>query len=429
MKRQLLSYAFALAVPALFAGPVVTVTKTEQPSGSRYLVIDYVLSEEAAIVTLDICTNGVSIGKDLLVNAIGDVNRKVEPGTRQIKWNARKTWPNRVIDDGSVTAKLTAWALNCPPPYLVLSLDGVTPPAYYESADLVPGGIADNLYKTTKVLMRKIPAAFVTWRMGATADESGTTTGWEAAEVAHQVTFTSDYYIGVYEVTKGQYKLATGNTGGMNFNNYEDSPLRPAGSLPYDIVRGSTEKGIDWPATGTNVTANSVIGNFRRLTLLDTLDLPTEAQWEFACRAGCATGLYNGKDAPGSAWSDGVVRNAEPLAWFGNNSATETTDGKQQPHVVGLKEPNAFGLYDMLGNVFEWCLDWYAVGDVYSNGQAVVDPKGATAPTSASRRVCRGGCFDNNGVICRAAARGNGHVANSWDDHFGIRLCSPALVK
>ena len=428
MKRQLLSYAFALAVPALFAGPVVTVTKTEQPSGSRYLVIDYELTEEAAIVTLDVCTNGVSIGKDLLVNAIGDVNRKVEPGTRQIKWNARKTWPNRVIDDGSVTAKLTAWALNCPPPYLVLSLDGVTPPAYYESADLVPGGVSNNLYKTDKILMKKIPAAYVSWRMGSTGDETGHEDGWILREVSHQVVLSADYYMGVYEVTKRQYKLATGNAGG-GFQNYEDSPRRPAGQIQGNILRGSTADGIDWPSTGTNVTSGSVIGCFRVKTCLDALDLPTEAQWEFACRAGCTTALYNGKDVPNSAWQDGKVPWLEPLGWFSANAATETTDGIAQPHEVGLKEPNGFGLYDMLGNVYEWCLDWDSQGAAYSDGRVAADPKGVTTPGSTTYRICRGGCYEYSGAICRAAYRGKGDMNNSWFDRFGFRLCCPAIVK
>jgi formylglycine-generating enzyme required for sulfatase activity len=115
--------------------------------------------------------------------------------------------------------------------------------------------------------------------------------------------------------------------------------------------------------------------------------LPTEAQWEYACRAG-ATGPYGG---------DG---NLNDMGWYNQNSGNTT-------HPVGKKLANAWGLYDMHGNVWEWCFDWYGN---YSGG-TVRDP---TGPASGSARVFRGGCWFQDGVGCRSAFR-------SWHEP-GYRL-------
>jgi formylglycine-generating enzyme required for sulfatase activity len=113
--------------------------------------------------------------------------------------------------------------------------------------------------------------------------------------------------------------------------------------------------------------------------------LPTEAEWEYACRAGTDTRFYYGNDLSYSQLGE--------YAWYGNNSGSET-------HPVGQKKPNAFGLYDMHGNVWEWCQDWY--GENYYSQRSEVDPKG---PDTGTARVLRGGSWFNLPRICRSASR------------------------
>jgi formylglycine-generating enzyme required for sulfatase activity len=126
--------------------------------------------------------------------------------------------------------------------------------------------------------------------------------------------------------------------------------------------------------------------------------LPTEAEWEYACRAGTQTPFYNGST------DDGTVG---ALAWYSPNSG-----GQTRP--VGGKAPNAIGFHDMLGNVWEWVNDWY---DGYSAG-AQTDP---TGPVSASTRVVRGGGWFNGTSYVRSSDRDSGSPGGTYD-HFGFRV-------
>ena len=131
------------------------------------------------------------------------------------------------------------------------------------------------------------------------------------------------------------------------------------------------------PATGYPITSAAVTVNWNATGYR----LPTEAEWEYACRAGTTT-AYN----TGNTISDNT-------GWYDANSKSRT-------HEVGLKPPNAWGLYDMHGNVWEWCWDWYGS---YASG-AQTDPTGAA---SGSYRVIRGGCWYNFGQDLRSAFRFN----------------------
>ena len=414
---------------ALSAAPVVresSVTFTQKRNSSS-VAIGYVLDGDPAVVTVDIQTNGVSIGAENFKSLTGDVGHVVQPGARSVKWEARNDWPDRKIADGSVTAVVTAWATNNPPPYMVLSIDSMTPPVWYASTNAIPGWgeNSNRLFKTDKIVMRKIPAANVRWRMGSPPDEAGRTS---ERETPHWVTLTSDYYMGIYPCTRIQYYKLTGNSGTTTFVDYEDYNYRPVGKVPYYVVRGSRGNGFNWPATGTNVASGSVIGQIRRKALLDTIDLPTEAQWEFACRAGEGAALYTGKELLRSTPTDGIAPALDDIAWYGGPAPNCRRDGILQTFEVGLKQPNAYGLYDMIGNVYEWCLDWFSEGTAYSDGSPVVDPKGVTTP-SAYNRVCRGGCYEYAPTECRAACRARGSDENSWYDRYGFRFCCPAIAK
>jgi hypothetical protein len=229
-------------------------------------------------------------------------------------------------------------------------------------------------------------------------------TGRYSDETQHQVTLTKDYYIGVFEVTQKQWELVMGNNPSQFV-----SDTRPVERVSYYQVRenpnNTDDSTVNWP-NNTNVNMNSFMGKMRSRTGFNTIDLPTEAQWEFACRA-TTTSAYAGN----SILSD--------MGWYSDNSDSQT-------HPVGGKQPNAWGLYDMHGNVYEWCLDWNAT---YPGGP-VSDPVGGYS----SYRILRGGCWSDSYRFCRSAYRIGGNVSGTWDTGAGFRaavtgsLFNPNLV-
>ena len=221
-----------------------------------------------------------------------------------------------------------------------------------------------------------------TFMMGSPEDELGR----QDDEVQHQVTLTQGYWLGKYEVTQAQYEAVMGK----NPSCYKGA------DLPVEQVSwNDAVKFCEW------LTAQERAAG--RLPEGYEYTLPTEAQWEYACRAGTTTAFNNGTNIPTMLQrTDRPCPNLDPLAWYGYNSGeynsagNYTGNGKTFP--VGQKQPNAWGLYDMHGNVWEWCLDWY--GSYPSS--AVTDPKG---PATGSDRVLRGGSWDYGANGCRSANR------------------------
>lgn len=211
----------------------------------------------------------------------------------------------------------------------------------------------------------------------------------------HQVTLTKGYYMSRCEITNAQFVqfLNAKNVGAnMKYNGHTLLVTRTMGGLTYiegDNIWVVISNKDDLPVIditwyGANEYAKWVGGT-----------LPTEAQWEYACRAGSTTKYYFGDNA--SQLSSYACYNA-------NVAAIRT---------VGTKLPNAWGLYDMHGNVWEWCYDWYAA---YSN-TAQTDP---TGPASGSNRILRGGSWDNDPTICRSAYRR--FAAESYYEYCGFRV-------
>ncbi len=269
--------------------------------------------------------------------------------------------------------------------YLVLNLEAATTNEAVTYLDGVPAGGWTDEYKTTKLVMRKVQAG--TFTMGSPANEPGRFSD----EVLHQVTLTKDYYIGVFEVTQKQWERVAGGRPGY-FDTGMDTDAWPVERVSYADIRGATT-GAKWP-TSASVDDSSFVGKLRSRTGLRTLDLPTDAQWENACRAGTA-GMFAGI--------------LDDMAWYDNSGP-----GTQ---AVGTKAPNAWGLYDMHGNVWETCLDWWA-GALSASAQT--DPKGAMA-SFVGKRVMRGGGYSNTAPQCRSAIRGNLLVTNAFP-WAGLRM-------
>jgi len=228
-----------------------------------------------------------------------------------------------------------------------------TKPVSPGSEPNVPGGM--EVTNSIGMKLRLIPAG--EFMMGSPETESER----EDNETQHRVTLTKPFYLGVTEVTQEQYQKVMG-TNPSKFK----GPQNPVETVSWDDA-------VEFCRKLSAIPAEKTAGHVYRL--------PTEAEWEYACRSGTTTS-YSFGDSESELGA---------YAWYKDNSGKTT-------HPVGGKKPNAWGLYDMHGNVWEWCQDWH--GD-YPSGSAT-DPTGAT---SGSYRVRRGGGWNLNAWSCRSAYR------------------------
>ena len=268
-----------------------------------------------------------------------------------------------------------------------------------------------------------IPAGSFT--MGSPTSEPG----HSSEETQHHVTLTKGFYMGKYQVTQGQYQAVMGS----NPSNFK-TPVTPETSTAnrpveqvswYDAIvfcnKLSMQEGLtpaysinsstnpaDWGTvpTGINATWNAAV-----IVAGSTgYRLPTEAQWEYACRAGTTTAFNWGTD-----YIDDSKANYNASYVDTNNTGAGTY--LQRTKEVGSYDPNAWDLYDMHGNVWEWCWDWYGS---YSSGMQT-DPTGAV---SGDRRMVRGGAWDYFGQYARSAYRSSCSPFYR-DGYIGFRLARP----
>ncbi len=195
-------------------------------------------------------------------------------------------------------------------------------------------------------------------------------------ETLHEVTLSAGFWLGTYEVTQAQWEAVRG----ANPSYYQGAD-RPVESVSWEDMQ-------DYLLILNATTSGA------------TYRLPTEAEWEYACRAGTTTRYYWGHDED--------LTEIDDYVWYTPNSNDES-------HPVGEKLPNAWGLYDMLGNVDEFCQDWYGP---YPEGPAT-DPEG---PDSGETRVARGGDWGIGARGCRCARRDPGEFPNEGSDAVGFRL-------
>ena len=229
-----------------------------------------------------------------------------------------------------------------------------------------PWRVRDN---SSGIEMLLIPGG--TFNMGCSASNSY---GCNGDETNHQVTLSKAFYLGKTEVTQAQWQAKMGS----NPSYFSGNPNNPVEQVSWnDIVGFNT-------ATG--------------------LRLPSEAEWDYACRGGTTTAFHSMPGYPNGTNDDSLLGN---IAWYSSNSGNTT-------HAVAGKAANAFGMYDMSGNVFEWCNDWYGS---YAAGNAT-DPAG---PSSGSFRVLRGGCWGDYSDNCRSSTRNVTAPANRYNN-LGFRV-------
>lgn len=276
------------------------------------------------------------------------------------------------------------------PMYCVIDLakghNAASFPVHY--LDRMPWDVWPDEYKLSKIVLRRIePGSFMMLN--------------EA-----NVTLTKPYYIGVYEMTQKQYYLVTGSNlcADQNSGGYYAGDTRPVGWMTYNLIRGDN-LGSNWP-TDIRVDPESFMGILRTKTGLP-FDLPTESQWEYACRAGTTSAFNNGGSSEANMslvgrWYKNINDNRGGYGYKGpnGNSVAGFTE-------VGSYTPNAWGLYDMHGNMAEWCLDHWCSSYWLSYGTDPQDPKssfwqslGSASTQSQYRklRVVRGGCYANGSI-------------------------------
>ena len=366
---------------------------------NRPVTITYDLDLDA-VVTVSLATNGVAVSGAHLQGMQGDLAKLVARGNgRSITWRPWKFWPEGGKITGEIVARVTAWPVESPAPYLVADLTGAQAHRYYASEDALPGGVTNDMYRTTKMVFRKIPAATARYRAGAPAWEAG----YADAQSVHYVTLTNDFYLAIFPLTQGQYATLLGSAA--------DNPSSTLGdNLPVDNLSGSAV-GIPYSGYSTigdnKVEASRLISYARSKTGFGALHIPTQAEWEFACRAGDNAAVYGGYTL-------------DEVAWYAENSNGHL-------HPVGTKQANAFGLYDMLGNVYERTRD-SAARTKYTTEQ--IAPFYGNSSHGSYQIMC-GGAFNSAATAVRPAAWTAG--TDDWQDHhwhykepgFGIRLMIP----
>jgi len=383
--KALTGLAACLALNAFSEGPAITDVKVRQRwPWSRLVDINYVL-ECGDTNSVCVTVTGYSGATRLnlpLASLSGDLF-SVSGGVRRIVWDPMKTgYTNEIMPWFRVELTPTDVPL-----YMIVNLTadaGATNQIeYVYEAELVTnkwgswarnpvtnngipvasviwtGVTNDPIYKTDKLVLRRVPAG--TFMMGA---GSGT----------KAIKLTKDYYASVFELTRMQWYRVAGGTAPAVADQG-----KPQGAVSYYDLRedpgNADDPDINWPATGYTVAPDSFMGKLRDKVGIGGFDLPTEAQWEYLCRAGTTTDFNSGE-----MWSADYTNTVNQLAWWKVN-------GGSTLHTVGEKRPNAWGLYDTHGNVWEWCLDWYTNALV-----AATDPAGpGTSSEVPPTRVRRGG--------------------------------------
>jgi len=290
------------------------------------------------------------------------------------------------VDAADIAALLSLWGSSCSPLPWATVLEQSPDPAIVTSGSLrkaiaatgLPWRVRDN---ATNIEMVLIPPG--TFNMGCSA--SNQYSCFSAENPVHAVTLTNAFYIGRYEVTQAQWTARMGSNPSWFSSASEQVPAAQVPNRPVEGVSWNTIQGF-----------LSVTG----------MRLPTEAEWEYACRAGTTTAFHGWPAQTAGTNNDTQVGN---IAWFSGNANSQTRP-------VGGKAPNGFGLHDMAGNVFEWVNDWYS-SSYYASSPSTNPP----GPSSGSNRVLRGGSWNFGSFNLRSSDR-NVPTPGFTNDYGGFRV-------
>lgn len=434
--KAFLFFSGVLALAAGFAAdPVVSDVKMSQDA-EGVVTVTYELENAPAVVTLDFIREGVSIGPEKIRDFRGDANCVVDTdGTHTITWFPKLACPGLQLD--GVKPQLTVWRADDTPDIMVADIspgkqkDCVR---YYTSTNYLPGGLLSNPeYRMMKMVFKRMHSKDVTWWMGP--DSTG-----------HNVTLDHDYYIAVFETTLSQWlrglNASRDSSGGGNANMWVDRDyvFRPADRPAYNKVRAATANnkfsidGTYWYPN--DPSPSSCIYRFRTYTGFSDLDLPSEAEWEFAARGGFGNGFYGDGSEVSSENMKKIGRFKENGGWYNGKDVYAPKGGVLPVQFgstnftahCGSYKPNAYGLYDMNGNVAEWCLDaYYSWADMATNTTGAV----MCGPNQANV-VLRGGSSRSTYENCKSTSRESKSAGGSGTttiDVCGFRVVTRAGLK
>ena len=392
MKKLILSIVALSGLLSFAADPTVSNVKMRQRYPWNALVdIDYEISGDLEGVSVSFVVNDKQNDKTYQPTKFISAPTAVA-GKNRATWDTAAEGVDIISSNVFVTVSLlkAASPATADKLYMVIDLSGGTAASSYPVSYLsaAPDGGWTDEYKTTKLVLRRIEAG--TFMIG-----NGTMSA----------TITKPFYIGVFQMTQKQYALITGSN-----PSYFKGDMRPVEFVSYPMVRGTSE-GCRWPATA-GIDNSSFLGVFRARTGIGTFDLPTGAQWEYACRAGTTSAYNNGGDAEDDLKQLGRYAGNQNDGCGGYSGEGTTT--------VGSYLPNGWGLYDMHGNVWELCLDWAGDGSANIGG---VDPKGAE--TGTHRAMC-GGAWAFGAQDCVSSNRGGHNPSHGGNNFTGFRLCCAA---
>lgn len=358
--KKLFLFSFCVAAVAAFADTpcVSNVAARQRWPFSPVVDIDFWLeSEECQDVVLSASYDGGQTTIALEGDAVGGSLFGLAPGMNHVTWDPVKAgFGDRQLKDFKVSAAVADKSART---YLVLDLaDGSSTFAAQPPDDT---GWTNSAYRSGKMVFRRIPAgryelgytdAEITYMMQYLAyDYMKVLATYQKAVGRRTVVITHDFYLAIFSLTGQQYGYAASGAGSGG-----ETPI----AKNVSVWRGSaTDDGINWPVTGHAVSKTSFLGRMRDRMHLPSgmiLDLPTEAQWEIAARAGTTTLFPNGGTIDNT--KDELFAILDRIAWRG-----EPPKG----YTVGMKEPNAWGLYDVLGLEYEGVLNAYCCSDTSKN--------------------------------------------------------------
>ena len=469
MKKSTL-LALLLVPAALFANPSVeSVIVRQQWPWSTGVKVEYALSGVDTSHPVDIAVRAFNGGTELasanleaaisgerygITDAVGSftINPAVAFGTSQIEisnFRVELTLSPSAANINDILYKI----VDLDPPYTVTDVrrkdfyhNGIygnfvtnytaIDSTFSTSLDdvLIWLDVTNDVYKTDKMVFRRIPAAGKSYMMQT---NNPSVNGGAGVEVS----FTKDFYIGVFEVTQAQmnkfyrwygadydYPDYPPGSGRAANNSYETNALyramRPATCLQFDNSNGTVLRRYDLSVTDHTqvgpayyyIANGTLCYNMQDKTGL-LIDLPTEAMWEYACRAGTTTDLYSGKDYSKAEAQKLSTMYRYPGSYY---DGLRNCDLTKLSNVVGSYKPNAWGLYDMIGNAQEWCLDAWLDAENLTGGE---DP----VATGNTRRVQRGsGTYtgdENHTVNLRTNFSKDWGTGNAGCEDNGVRLC------
>ena len=391
MKHLMMTVAM-IAASAAFATPSITIDRVQQRYPWNGLVdIDYTISGLGAsddpadyYAAFKVTAAGNTyVLSNFLEFAFCDL--PVTNGSHRVTWDTAADGVNFRAKDAKFDLDLVYEpVVDTEASYLILDLSGgpsaETWPVKYVKGDFSSAQFNKLLYKSAKLVLKKVKAG--SFWMGTGKSGNVESTG------RHYVQLTQDFFIGVFPFTQGQYKTIQGNwywySSGFT-RKFEDYPLS---EMPWNYIMTGTFKdngsGTTRPAVTVDLNARA---RFHGESLASAFTLPTESQWEYFARAGSSKAYPWGSDS------------ADSLAdyeWYSLNAGGSN-------HGVGLKLPNPWGFYDVLGNVAEWCLDYY--DGTYPTGTEAEPDKDPTGPATGTNKILRGGYYSSGAGTCMPGSR------------------------